>query len=114
MKKDSLGTLGFVLMLLSILSFAVLSALAPVGSPDVSWPLHLQLLDYGLTYWIREAIFPPPLVLAGFILCSIQTYRNKKNNERNSLFTKIGFFTGLISLLFYGLMILVALFVHVN
>jgi hypothetical protein len=114
MKKDCLGTFGLALIVLSFFSFAGLAAFAPVGSPDASWPLYLQFFDYGLTYWIREVIFPPPLILAGFTLCCIEMYRNKKSNEKNSLSTNTGFFVGLITLVLYGLMILVAFSVHVN
>jgi|GEM_PF-2538237 len=41
----------------------------PVGDPQKSGSLIVRILDYQLTYWMRNAILlPPPLLLSGLLL----------------------------------------------
>jgi hypothetical protein len=114
MKRDHFGIIGLSFIILSFLSFAILAAFVPASIIYSNPPAYVKILDFGLSYWVREATLPPPLIVFGLIFCCLDIYIGWKNNEKASRAAKIGFFVGLIAIVFFGLMMLTALSTHMN
>lgn len=68
--------LGLILEFSPLLAFGFLAFLHRVGDPQKSPSLLIRILDYQGTYWIRNGIpCPPPLLVAGLLLCLFSWWR---------------------------------------
>jgi len=112
--KTYLGIIGLTMIIIAFCSLAILAFLMPIGSPDEKSPLFIKTLDIGLSYWIREKIFPPPLIIFGWLLCSIEIFLGWKTKQEVSKITKFGFGLGLFLISFWVIIMLTAYTTHVN
>ncbi len=108
MKK--LGLLSLFLVLLPIFSFIGLLFLAPpVGNPQDSESLVVKLLDYQITYFMREKMpFPPPLPAIGL---AISLFLWKRHNIETA---RIAAHVGLLLLGFWLMISIVPLMIHIG
>jgi hypothetical protein len=101
--------LGPLLEVSPLFAGILLALLHPLGDPQDSPSFFVRLLDYQGTYWLRNAIpVPPPLLLAGLLVCTLAWWRS------GSKIALGGLVAGILMLGFWGLMMLIPLLVHVN
>jgi hypothetical protein len=107
MKK--IGWFALILESSPLVSFAVLALLHPVGDPQESHNLLVQILDFQGTYWLRHAIpVPPPPLLAGLLL-SVFLWR-----RFHFASARVGTVVGIVLFGLWCLIMVVPLLVHVN